>query len=420
MANTFNLGNKKWAVKKDQVLAYNSENNNFKPLPFDFSRASTATVVNKSGLIEEVGQDEPRIDFLNDTDGHLLLEPSRTNLQDYSEDGSQWSIIQATLSSTTDSTSPSGQSSVYKVTDNTVSGQHRANVVVAVTSGNDYTFSVFVKKESNSDVDFVYLLFSSQFATTRYFYNISEGTSLDSGGNIENYGNGWYRLSATATATSTGNGVFGINLTDANNNNTYTGTGNGSMLIWGIQVEEDSYPTSYIPTNGSSVTRVAEACTGAGLDSIFSEESGGSLYLEIEGLADDGTSRGIALSDGTTTDSVYVVLSNVSNRIAYYIRANASIIFGKNFQKTTGLDINQTENHKIALRYKTGDSSWAMDGEITQLTSGLDASFSFNDNISELNLSRGSGTLAPFYGKIKEIKVYNTGLTDAELIALTS
>ena len=57
MANTFKFGNGEWAVGKETALAYNDENSNFKPLPFTFDRASTATVVNKQGLIETVGID---------------------------------------------------------------------------------------------------------------------------------------------------------------------------------------------------------------------------------------------------------------------------------------------------------------------------------------------------------------------------
>jgi hypothetical protein len=73
------------SLKMVLSLAYNDENNNFKPLPFTFTRASTATRVNESGLIESVASGVPRIDFLDNADGHLLLEPSRTNLVPYSE-----------------------------------------------------------------------------------------------------------------------------------------------------------------------------------------------------------------------------------------------------------------------------------------------------------------------------------------------
>ena len=85
MANTFKFGNGNWAVKDGYALAYNDENNNFKPLPFDFTRASTATTLNRQGLIETVPSGKPRIDFLDNTNGHLLLEPSRTNFLTYSE-----------------------------------------------------------------------------------------------------------------------------------------------------------------------------------------------------------------------------------------------------------------------------------------------------------------------------------------------
>ena len=78
--NTLKFGNGEWYGKKDTILAYNDENSNFKPLPFSFDRASSATVVNKDGLIETVGSGEPRIDYKDDSKGALLLEPSRSNL----------------------------------------------------------------------------------------------------------------------------------------------------------------------------------------------------------------------------------------------------------------------------------------------------------------------------------------------------
>ena len=80
MAQTLKFGNKVWAAKEDSVLAYNDINNNYKPLPFSFARASIGTRVNKDGLIETMGQDIARIDYTDSADGVLLLEPSSTNL----------------------------------------------------------------------------------------------------------------------------------------------------------------------------------------------------------------------------------------------------------------------------------------------------------------------------------------------------
>ena len=89
MAQTYKFGNGTWARKKGSTLAYSDTNNAFKPLPFSFERNSIATRVNKEGLIEVVGNDIPRIDYTDSTEGALLLEPSRTNLYTYSEDFSQ-------------------------------------------------------------------------------------------------------------------------------------------------------------------------------------------------------------------------------------------------------------------------------------------------------------------------------------------
>ena len=69
MANTLKFGNGQWATGNGTALAYNDENANFKPLPFDFTRASSGTVVNQSGLIETVGSGIPRIDFQDNTKG---------------------------------------------------------------------------------------------------------------------------------------------------------------------------------------------------------------------------------------------------------------------------------------------------------------------------------------------------------------
>ena len=109
MSNTLNLGAGIWGTKEDSLLAYNSENGNYKPLPFDFTRASSATVVNKAGLIETVGSGIPRIDFLGNTNGALKLEPQRTNSFSYSNDFSQssWSKTQSSVTGNT-TISPEG------------------------------------------------------------------------------------------------------------------------------------------------------------------------------------------------------------------------------------------------------------------------------------------------------------------------
>ena len=69
MAESFKYGNGVWATKEGSSLAYNDENDNYKPLPFSVTRDSIATRVNKEGLIEVVGKDKLRIDYTDSSNG---------------------------------------------------------------------------------------------------------------------------------------------------------------------------------------------------------------------------------------------------------------------------------------------------------------------------------------------------------------
>ena len=85
MEASLKLGNGNWATKEDSLLSYGDENGNFRPLPFDFTRGSTATVINKAGLMETVDSGIARIDFQGTAGGSLLLEPVSTNRIEFSE-----------------------------------------------------------------------------------------------------------------------------------------------------------------------------------------------------------------------------------------------------------------------------------------------------------------------------------------------
>jgi hypothetical protein len=258
MANTLKFGNGIWATKKGSTLAYNDENNNFKPLPFDFTRASSATRVNKDGLIEVVGSNEPRIDFKDSSKGALLLEPSRSNLYTYSEDfnNSNWSKDAVSVNAN-QIVSPSGSVFSDEIIENSSTTEHSVRQLKSITSGNYYTISVFVKNSSNKrDIyircgDANILVY---FDTTNWIV----GDEVQGSGKIENYGNGWYRLIATGLASSTGadNFRFGLSNGTTNGSQNYTGNGVNSMYFYGAQLEQGSYATSYIPTQGAAVTRV--------------------------------------------------------------------------------------------------------------------------------------------------------------------
>ena len=422
MSNTLNLGDGKWATKEGSLLAYNSENNNYKPLPFTFDRASSATRVNKDGLIETVGADQPRIDYLNDSNGALKLEPSRTNLVTYSEDFSQsdWTKGNSSIESDT-LISPSGILNGSTLTDNAANTIHRLRDSLSLSASTDYGLSIFAKKGTLSNIQLALINTANSNTASRVFdlENGALGESITVGGTLQDskitdYGNGWYRCEITAQLGSTPN-TYQITLAPQSSGNsttgnqvTYDGDGNGNVYLWGAQLEEGSYSTSYIPTQGSAVTRLADVCKNSGNDQVINSTEG-VLYAEISALANDLTERRITISDGTTSNRVAIEYTLSSNQIKGRVVSSSTTSANMNFTASSIVDFS-----KIAISYKQNEFNlWINGTKVATDTSG-----SVPIGLNELAFDNGAGN-DKFNGNVKDVRVYNTALTDQELAALT-
>ena len=401
MANTLKFGNGKWYGKEGTILAYNDENYNYKPLPFNFERGSSATVVNKDGLIETVGSDMPRIDYKDDSKGALLLEPQRTNLIEYSEDASQWLNVNEIITKD-EIISPDGTLSADKF-EFTGDGSIRPNTS-QLTFIDNYVFSVFIKKGNSR-----YVTLQARFFTTSSTIGFDlDNATAESGGVIENYGNDWFRLSLTNNVTGDADrtGVFYVYL--PNELGSMTSVSGNYAYVWGAQVEEGSYLTSYIPTQGSAVTRLADVCNNGGNEQVFND-SEGVLIAEISALDSNvGTERYVYIGDGTNTNRLVIRYSPTENDIRMLVSSGGST------QVSLGTtNYNVEESHKIALKYKVNDFALWIDGvEVLTDTSG-----STPIGLSELTFSI---TGAEFYGYMKQLQYFDKALTDIELKALTT
>jgi len=391
MANTLNLGDGNWATKEDSLLGYNSENNNYKPLPFDFSRSSSATRINKDGLIETVGSGKPRIDFLGNTKGALLLEPQRTNLVLTSASGTYGN----SPASEANTTSPDGTNNAVIPIPDSTSDRYGYSISSGAYATNTKLAYSWYKKRISTPID-------TSFLGDLEFKILVNVTQVGSTTQIQSDVNGFDRFQAIfnitdGSASSIIRGYFG----------NIIGVGNSSVAYFGHQVEVGSYATSYIPTVGSAVTRIAEATIG-NLPSSSIGQSEGVVYFEGSYL--DTSEQGyIQISDGTSNNRI-IIWNLTSTSLRGYI-----VVGGAAQAQITGGIISNNTTFKAALKYKTNDFAlWVNGVEV-----GVDPNGStFGSNVlNKLDLQFPS---VVFEGEVKDLKLYNTVLTNEELQALTT
>ena len=182
------------------------------------------------------------------------------------------------------------------------------------------------------------------------------------------------------------------------------------VIVWGLQQENLSYATSYIPTSGTTVTRSAETANNSGNADLFND-SEGVLYAEIAALADVAVNRAISISDGSGNNRVNILYSTSSNQIRVIVMVGGSTQFDTSYSVTSVKD-----NHKVALKYKANDFALWIDG-IERATDTSGTIYPQN-TLNKLAFNVGSG-IFPFYGKTKALAVFKEALSNDELELLT-
>lgn len=375
-----------------------------------------ATRVNKDGLIETVSANVPRlnynfIDGVVQPDPHLLLEPTITNLLQRSEDYANGYWLKARVgSNATGFTAPDGSNNATYFEQ--ASGQTTAAVIFksAFTSASSgvYTFSIWAKK---AEKRYLKLQTRVNSATYRTVFDLQDGVITYDSGNenakIEEYPNGWYRLSVQRTSTTTDDIVVYYYLNDSAGASD-TVTDSGGVYIWGSQVEKNDYITSYIPTTTAQVTRTKDTCINGGDDALFND-SEGVLFLDVEIPNNSSEVKQTSLNNGTTNEAVKILQLNGTT-----FRFEVGMSSGTNFSQD--ITVSPYQRNKLALQYKANDYKVFVNGEkqsVTQrstLPTGLD----------RFNFNRGFSTTDDFSGKVNQLMIFNEALSNSELETITS
>ena len=331
---------------------------------------------------------------------HHILEPARTNLLPYSEDFSvsNWSKYGAgtgvaPILTSNYAISPDGTLNASRLQFDKGTGTGSGNMSIlfdslTVTSGLTTNKNIYLKSNTSEEYDLV--LYGSSDASGTNLKKIrvtSEWQRFDV----------FKTISATTTGLSVG--LREINVTGLSNT--------ADVLIYGAQVEDGSYPTSYIPTNGSTVTRNAETANGSG-DAATFNDSEGVLMAEIKGFTDITTSYHSIQMGNDMLNRIGVGFSSTSKLFAY--KRNSTGSWNSQYI------YNLTLNNKIAISYNTDNNNFWLNGfKIDTNTTVGD--LQVQPTILSFNAPNNSEN---FYGKTKQIQYYDSALTDIELEQLTS
>ncbi len=355
-----------------------------KPLTTDgqltFTRASTATRVNASGLIETVSSGVPRLDYTNSSCPKILLEPQRTNLLLYSEqfDNAYWqkdpsASVVANYAISPDGTQNADQlnfaaagNAVYRA-GFSLSGAHR--------------FTVYLKGEGANIGKQIYL-------------EIGGGVSINATLTGE-----WQRFTAVADNSSSV-AIKQLNSTQAN-----------SVLAWGAQLELGAYATSYIPTTSAAVTRLKDNCIKTGASSLIGQTEG-TVFVEFK-MNGQSLNEDIYSNNKNLTGSISIQLGT-NGQLQGYICFNGG--FNSLLSSTGAIQIGQT--YKIALAYKSGNSALYING--TQVATNSTA-FAFTTTLDEIDIANNAVFFAHLNNKeLKQVLQFKTRLTNAQLAELTT
>ena len=242
---SLNLGNGNWAGKSDNLLAYHKANNNFYADELTFARASTGTIVNADGLIEQVPYN--RIEQSNTFDN-------------------TWSVGNSTI--TEGQADKDGGTSAWVIASTTIGSETRIRQSQTFTVGEVIALSCYMKAGT---VNFGIVRTYSIAGGGRVWFNLLNGTvgTENSGltGSIESVGGGWYRCSITGVVTTSG----AIDIAPAPADNDYLANAVGeSIYIQDAQLDSGSTAKTYYPTTTRlNVPRVT-----------YKDNANGSLLLE--------------------------------------------------------------------------------------------------------------------------------------------
>lgn len=384
---------------------------------FTLARASSATRINASGFIETIASNLPRWDY--DPASLVLrglrVEEGSTNLLLDSRDlMTTWDVNAVTVTANAD-TSMDGTVNATSIADNSaiVVGRRGQNVGVAADTTTVYCFSVYIKKTGAPSFypaiatnlgNLRVAILNTQTGTVAFAANaniIAVGT-IDAGA--------YWRLYIAAKNENSSS--CGCNLYPSWNLDGATAANvlpTGTTIFDRAQLEVGSFPTSYIPTVASQVSRVADILTAntAG----FLTASRGTIWGEaIPSGAGSAEKILMQLDDGTQSNRINLARTTGGAYKSEVFSGGASVD-----SKTSGAWALLAKK-KFALAYALNDFAISIDGgaAITSASGTPPAS------LPTIRAGNNATPNSSFNGWLSRLRYYNARLANADLQLITA
>jgi len=313
----------------------------------------------------------------------LLVEESRTNLVLRSEefDSIYWRKISST--SGTDpvvtpnyATAPDGTLTANRIvgTITPTGGADFSLVRKTIVTSGDHTWSIWLKSNTGSN----------QSIIIKYTQAAGIVTVTPE----------WQRFSITDTQSN-----FECDIGLGNEGSQVTGN-SMDILAWGAQLEAGSFPTSYIPTTSSTVTRAADVASITGTNfSSWYNQSEGTAFVNFK------------IDNISTAFLVFELTDGINNRILVVNNSNnAQIITNSTVQYNQTTPVPQIGARiKKTLSYATNNTNLGLNGVIYSTDSSVSIPVVNQSNIGVNHV-----------GTIARLTYYPYRLPDATLQEITS
>jgi len=343
----------------------------------------------------------------------LLVEESRTNLLLQSEEFGAWSSNAGTISPDS-ATSPNGAVTADKLIATNGGPNGQLFQSLTITSGATVTGSVYVKAGGFDRIELVLLSNNNTTPYGRATFDPNTGTiaigaSTSNGGtnafaSVANVGSGWYRCIVTVTYPAVTDAGIRLNILNSDASN---GDGVKGVFLWGAQLEAGSFPTSYIPTEGSTVTRAADVAsiTGSNFSSWYRQEEG-TVFADAE-FPRIGV-RSIWMLNNAA-NNVDTIDTHFNNNLTFRARKASANLFGATINTAS-------DRNKTSFAFMDNNFGASANGELSPATGSGTISV---PTFLEIGSAAYAG-LSPLNGTIRRLVYWGQRLPDSTLVNITT